>query len=246
MKTPIEIDSLSVSFRHGKHVHQALDDVSFKVEPGKTVGFIGPNGAGKTTALHVLLGFLSPDAGKARLFGEDTSSPSSRSLIGYLSEHPECYKYMTGREYLDMTAKFFGISKSERKKRIDRLLDAVELTQHANKRIATYSRGMLQRIGLAQAMINDPELLILDEPTNGLDPVGRMRIRGIIEELKKRGKTIFFSSHELSEIETVCDEIIMIANGRIIRQGAVSGLIGDKKNLEHYFLDALKDGEGSI
>ncbi|HSR87693.1 MAG TPA: ABC transporter ATP-binding protein, partial [Pontiella sp.] len=186
------------------------------------------------------------DNGRARLFGEDTSSPSSRSLIVYLSEHPECYKYMTGREYLDMTAKLFGIAKSDRKQRIDRLLEDVELTQHANKRIATYSRGMLQRIGLAQAMINDPELLILDEPTNGLDPLGRMRIRQIIEELKKQGKTIFFSSHELSEIETVCDEIIMIANGRVIRQGPVNELIGDKKNLEHYFIDALKDGENSI
>ena len=243
MNIPIEVDALSVKFKHGKQIHQALNSVSFKVESGKTVGFIGPNGAGKTTALHVLLGFLSPDSGHARIFGEDTSSPSSRSLIGYLSEHPECYKYMTGREYLNMTAKLFGIRKPERKQRIVNLLKDVELTQHADKRIATYSRGMLQRIGLAQAMINDPDLLILDEPTNGLDPLGRMRIRQIIEELKQKGKTIFFSSHELSEIETVCDEIVMIANGRIIRQGAVSELIGDRKNLEHYFLDALKDGE---
>ena len=113
------------------------------------------------------------------------------------------------------------------------------------KRIATYSRGMLQRIGLAQAMINDPELLILDEPTNGLDPLGRRQIRQIIEELKAKGKTIFFSSHELSEIETVCDEIIMIANGRIIRQGAVADMLSGKKNLEHYFIDALKDEEVS-
>jgi ABC-2 type transport system ATP-binding protein len=243
MNIPIEINSLSVSFKHGKHTHQALDNVSFKVEHGHTVGFIGPNGAGKTTTLHVLLGFLSPDSGNARIFGEDTSSPSSRSLIGYLSEHPECYKYMTGREYLEMTARLFGIGNPERKQRIENLLKDVELAQHADKRIATYSRGMLQRIGLAQAMINDPELLILDEPTNGLDPLGRMRIRHIIEELRAKGKTIFFSSHELSEIETVCDEIIMIANGRIIRQGAVTDLIGDKKNLEHYFIDALNAGE---
>jgi ABC-2 type transport system ATP-binding protein len=192
-----------------------------------------------------LLGFLAPDTGTARLFGMDTSSPASRSRIGYLSEHPECYKYMTGREYLEMTAKLFGMARTKRKERIDGLLEGVELAPHANKRIATYSRGMLQRIGLAQAMINDPELLILDEPTNGLDPIGRMRIRHIIEELKSQGKTIFFSSHELSEIETVCDEIIMIAKGRVIRQGAVADLVGDKKNLEHYFLDALKDGEVS-
>ena len=116
----------------------------------------------------------------------------------------------------------------------------MELSAHAHKRIATYSRGMLQRIGLAQALVNDPELLILDEPTNGLDPIGRMKIRKLIEQLKKQGKTIFFSSHELSEIETVCDEIIMIADGKIIQQGTVTDLVGEKQNLEHYFLEALQ------
>ena len=152
---------------------------------------------------------------------------------------------MTGREYLDMTAKIFRIPKADRKPRIQSLLDEVELSKHADKRIATYSRGMLQRIGLAQALINDPELLILDEPTNGLDPIGRMKIRQLIEGLKARGKTIFFSSHELSEIETVCDEIIMIANGRIIRKGPVSELVSENENLEHYFLDALQKEESS-
>ncbi|VGO15949.1 putative ABC transporter ATP-binding protein YxlF [Pontiella desulfatans] len=244
MKTVIEANGLCATFQHKKQVHKALDEVSFTVEAGKTVGFIGPNGAGKTTALHVLLGFLSPDSGTAQLLGKDASSAESRSQIGYLSEHPECYKYMTAREYLEMTAKLFDIPKSERKERVDHLLNEVELIAHANKRIATYSRGMLQRIGLAQALINDPDLLILDEPTNGLDPLGRMKIRKLIEQLKARGKTIFFSSHELSEIETVCDEIIMIANGRIIRQGPVAELVGDKPNLEHYFLEALQQDAG--
>jgi len=209
------------------------------VRPGKTVGFIGPNGAGKTTTLHILLGFLAPDSGKATLLGEDAGNARSREKIGYLSEHPECYKYMTGREYLNMTAKLFHIPRTARQARIEQLLEDVELSTHADKRIATYSRGMLQRIGLAQALINDPELLILDEPTNGLDPFGRLKIRKLIEQLKKQGKTIFFSSHELSEIETVCDEIIMIANGRIIEQGPVAQLIGDKPSLEHFFLEAL-------
>ena len=245
METILEVSKLCMAFRHGKHKQTVLDDVSFKVGKGRTVGFIGPNGAGKTTTLHILLGFIAPDSGTATLLGQDTSSASSRSEIGYLSEHPECYKYMTGREYLELTAKLFRISKGDRKQRIDQLLDEVDLSAHANKRIATYSRGMLQRIGLAQALINDPELLILDEPTNGLDPFGRMKIRQLIEQLKARGKTIFFSSHELSEIETVCDEIIMIANGRIIRQGSVAELIGDKRNLEHYFLDALSNGKVS-
>ena len=244
MKTVIEASGLSASFRHRKQVHQALDKVSFEVHEGKTVGFIGPNGAGKTTTLHILLGFLSPDSGSARLLGRNASAAESRAQIGYLSEHPECYKYMSAREYLGMTAKLFHLPKAEARERINRLLEEVELTAHAHKRIATYSRGMLQRIGLAQALINDPDLLILDEPTNGLEPLGRRKIRQLIEQLKARGKTIFFSSHELSEIETVCDEIIMIANGRIIRQGPVAELVANSPNLEHYFLEALQANEG--
>jgi ABC-2 type transport system ATP-binding protein len=240
MKNILEVSNLCVTFRHGKQVHTALDDVSFSVKPGSTVGFIGPNGAGKTTTLHVLLGFVVPNSGTATLFGQDTQSAVARSRIGYLSEHPESYKFMTGEEYLTLMARLFGIKGKEQRTRIAELLDEVELTAHAHKKIGTYSRGMLQRIGLAQALINDPDLLILDEPTNGLDPIGRMKIRQLIEQLKARGKTIFFSSHELSEIETVCDEIIMIAHGKIIKHGAVDLLLNEHQNLEQYFLDALQ------
>ncbi|MDF7809109.1 ABC transporter ATP-binding protein [Pontiellaceae bacterium B12219] len=243
MENILEVSDLRMTFRHGKQTFTALDGVDFNVQKGKTVGFIGPNGAGKTTTLHILLGFLSPDSGSATILGTSASSAAARARIGYLSEHPESYKYMTAREYLDLTARLFKIPKSDRAERIAKLLEDVDLSAHADKRIATYSRGMLQRIGLAQALINDPELLILDEPTNGLDPIGRMKIRELIEDLKKRGKTIFFSSHELSEIETVCDEIIMISKGKIIRQGPVSELVGSAENLEHYFLEALKSEE---
>jgi ABC-2 type transport system ATP-binding protein len=232
-----------MTFRHGKQRHKALDNINFSVNPGSTVGFIGPNGAGKTTTLHVLLGFIVPDSGSATLLGQNAQSAEARARIGYLSEHPECYKFMTGQEYLQLVARLFKISRKESKKRIAKLLEDVELTAHAHKRIGTYSRGMLQRIGLAQALINDPELLILDEPTNGLDPLGRMKIRKMIENLKGQGKTIFFSSHELSEIEMVCDEIIMISNGRIIKQGAVSELVDESRNLEHYFLNALQSDQ---
>jgi len=239
MKIAIEASELCVSFKHTAKQQRVLDHVSFKVCQGQTVGFIGPNGAGKTTTLHVLLGFVAPDSGSARLQGEDTRTARSRSQTGYLSEHPECYKYMTGREYLSMTARLFKIPKNERKQRIEQLLSEVELSDHAHKKIATYSRGMLQRIGIAQALINDPELLILDEPTNGLDPIGRLKIRKLIEDLKARGKTIFFSSHELSEIETVCDEIIMIADGKIIKHEPLKDLTQNRPNLESYFLEAL-------
>ena len=221
-------------------MQKVLDDISFHVDAGKTVGFIGPNGAGKTTTLHILLGFLKPDAGTAEIFGEDTQSISSRNRLGYLSEHPECYRFLTAYEYLTMTARLFGLKRSERKDRIEHLLESVELQHHAKKAIGTFSRGMLQRIGIAQALINNPDLLILDEPTNGLDPVGRMKIRSLIESLKEQGKTIFFSSHELSEIETVCDEIIMISNGSIIQQGSVDALLSTGKSLEQIFLDSIQ------
>lgn len=239
MNTILKVSELCVSFQQRKQSHDALHKVSFTVEKGKTVGFIGPNGAGKTTTLHVLLGFLEPDSGSATIFGQNSRSALSRSRTGYLSENPECYKYMTGREYLNMTAKLFHIPKGERTKRIDELLKEVDLQEHASKKIALYSRGMLQRIGIAQALINDPDLLILDEPTNGLDPIGRMKIRQLIDNLKARGKTIFFSSHELSEIETVCDEIIMIVTGKIIRQGTLAEIVNDGQNLEASFLEAL-------
>ena len=240
MKNILEVSNLCVAFRHGKQVHQALADVSFAVKPGSTVGFIGPNGAGKTTTLHVLLGFMAPDSGSATLFGQDVQSAVARNRIGYLSENPESYKFMTGKEYLTLTARLFGIKGKEQQVRVADLLEEVELTDHANKKIGTYSRGMLQRIGLAQALINDPDLLILDEPTNGLDPIGRMKIRHLIEQLKEQGKTIFFSSHELSEIETVCDEIIMIARGKIIKHDTVDHLLNGHQNLEQYFLNAIQ------
>lgn len=241
MKLAIEASNLSVSFRHKQIKTPALKNVSFSVAEGKTVGFIGPNGAGKTTALHVLLGFIPPDSGTAKLLGEDTGTALSRSKTGYLSEHPECYKYMTANEYLSMTGRLFKTEKSTLNLRIKQLLNELELSAHANKKISTYSRGMLQRVGIAQALINDPEILILDEPTNGLDPIGRLKIRKLIEQLKKQGKTIFFSSHELSEIETVCDEIIMISNGKIIKQGPLAEFTKDGNNLETTFLRALAD-----
>lgn len=247
MNKVIEIKNLTVRFRHRKAIQTALDDVSFSVNEGSTVGFIGPNGAGKTTTLHVLLGFIAPESGRATLFGESTRNPAARQRIGYLSEHPEFYRFMTGREFLDTAARLFGMPAAQRRGRTGELLELVNLSTHADKRIATYSRGMLQRIGIAQALINDPELLILDEPTNGMDPIGRLAIRSLIENLRAAGKTIFFSSHELSEIETICDEIIMINQGRIIRQGSVGELTSGHKSLEQYFIESISaEAEGVL
>jgi ABC-2 type transport system ATP-binding protein len=241
MSTAIDIDNLSVRFSgHGGFV-EALRGISMSVNEGEVFGFLGPNGSGKTTTMLVLLGFIEPGSGDARIFGEDVRKRIARERIGYLPEQAESYPFLTGRELLVMAGRLFGMRWSPLEKRIEEILDQVRLMEAADRRIATYSRGMLQRIGLAQALINDPDLLILDEPTGGMDPLGRMEIRKIIGSLRDRGKTVFFSSHELSEVELVCDHIAIIANGRIVVRGAVSELIPKAESLEQYFLKVMTD-----
>ena len=182
-----------------------MKDLNLIVRAGEVFGFLGPNGAGKTTTMNVLLGFVNPTSGAAFLFGVDVREPIARQRIGYLPELTYYYKFLTAEELLRFYARIFGIPQAQADQRIDALLKLVEL-EHARKRpIKTYSKGMQQRVGLAQALINNPDLLILDEPTSGLDPLGRMKVREIIQRLKNEGKTVFFSSHELGEVETVCD-----------------------------------------
>jgi ABC-2 type transport system ATP-binding protein len=170
------------------------------------------------------------------LFGEDVRHSIARRRIGYLPEHPDTYRFLTGRELLVMAGRLFGMERRVLRARIDELLATVGLTRAADRRLATYSRGMLQRVGLAQALIHDPELLILDEPTSGFDPLGRIEIRKIIAALRERGKTVFFSSHELSEVERVCDQVGIIAEGRLVAAGAVAELVKGAETLEQYFL----------
>jgi ABC-2 type transport system ATP-binding protein len=192
----------------------------------------------------ILLGFIKADSGCARLLGEEVGRRIARERIGYLPEKAETYQFLTGRELLAMAGALFTMRGAALKSRIDTVLAQVHLTEMADRRIAVYSRGMLQRIGLAQALINDPDILILDEPTAGMDPLGRMELREIIAGLRSRRKTVFFSSHELSEIERVCDHIAIIADGRIVAQGRVSELVHEGESLEHYFLKAIT-GTGS-
>jgi len=243
VSTAIEIKDLVVTFEsQGKPV-EALRGVSLSVGEGEVVGFIGPNGAGKTTTLHVLLGFVPATSGEASLFGEDVQHSIARKRIGYLPEHPDTYKFMTGRELLFMAGRLFGLKGPALKQRVADLLKTVELEEAADRRIATYSRGMMQRIGLAQALVNEPDLVILDEPTGGLDPLGRMEIRSIIADLRDRGKTVFFSSHELSEVELVCDQVALLAKGRIVARGKVSDLVDDGRSLEQFFLETIRADE---
>lgn len=236
MNTAIGIHDLSVRFRERGGFIEALRGITLDVNEGEVFGFLGPNGSGKTTTMLVLLGFIEPDSGHARIFGEDVRNRIARERIGYLPEKAETYPFLTGRELLHMAGCLFKMQRILLKKRAEELLEQVRLSEAADRRIATYSRGMLQRVGLAQALINDPDILILDEPTGGMDPLGRMEIRRIIAGLRDRGKTVFFSSHELSEVELVCDHIAIIANGRIAACGAVAELVPAAESLEQYFL----------
>lgn len=223
--------------QRGADLKVALQGLDLTVYAGEVFGFLGPNGAGKTTTMNVLLGFVPPTSGAAYLFGVDVREPIARQRIGYLPELTYYYKFLTAEEILRFYAKIFGIPRSEADRRIDSLIKLVEL-EHARKRpLKSYSKGMQQRVGLAQALINNPDLLILDEPTSGLDPLGRMKVREIIQRLKDEGKTVFFSSHELGEVETVCDRVAIVHQGALKVEGRVGDLIKEHEcDLEKIFL----------
>lgn len=246
MNKVIEIEDLTVVFRTRHREVRALDKLNLSVEPCHVFGFLGPNGAGKTTTMHVLLGFISDYQGTAKILGCDVRKSIARLRLGYLTEHPDTYRFLTGIELLKVTGLLFGLKSQELRKRIDEVLNIVGLTESASRRIGTYSRGMVQRICLAQTLLNNPELLILDEPTSGLDPIARMEIRSLMLSLKQQGKTVFFSSHELSEVELVCDRLAIISKGHIVVQGKTDELIKPGENLENYFLHVVgwKDTSG--
>jgi ABC-2 type transport system ATP-binding protein len=243
METILETKDLRVEFKAtaGAQTKKlALKGLNLKVQAGEVFGFLGPNGAGKTTTMNVLLGFVNATSGAASLFGVDVREPIARQRIGYLPELTYYYKFLTAEELLRFYAKIFGLPRAIADERIDNLMKLVEL-DHARKRpIKSYSKGMQQRVGLAQALINNPDLLILDEPTSGLDPLGRMKVREIIQRLKNEGKTVFFSSHELGEVETVCDRVAIINQGELKVVGRVADLVKEHEaNLEQIFLNII-------
>jgi ABC-2 type transport system ATP-binding protein len=246
MEKALETHGLSVTFTSRLGPINALDDLNLSVGKGQVFGFLGPNGAGKTTTMHILLGFIAASKGEARIFGTDVRHSIARQRIGYLPENPETYRFLTGNELLTMAGRLFSMKGPALRDRADELLNQVGLKNAAGRRIATYSRGMLQRICLAQALINDPDLVILDEPTGGLDPIGRMEIRNIIAGLKERGKTVFFSSHELSEVELVCDHIAVLSRGRVVAEGKASELVSKGESLERYFMRIIRAAEEGV
>src|SRR5271170_7031398 len=243
MGTILKTEKLRVEYRSREMrqaVKVALAGLDLEVKAGEVFGFLGPNGAGKTTTMNVLLGFVAPTSGTAYLFGIDVRQPIARQRIGYLPEMTYYYKFLTAEELLRFYAKIFGLPRSEADKRIDQLLKLVELEYARKRPIKSYSKGMQQRVGLAQALINNPDLLILDEPTSGLDPLGRMKVREIIQRLKQEGKTVFFSSHELGEVETVCDRLAIIHQGELKVVGRVDEIRKPHHtNLEQAFLEII-------
>jgi ABC-2 type transport system ATP-binding protein len=236
----LRIENLRVEYRSremGQGSRLALKDLNLSVAQGEVFGFLGPNGAGKTTTMNVLLGFVNATSGAAFLFGTDVREPIARQRIGYLPELTYYYKFLTAEELLRFYARIFRIPKGEREQRIDSVLKLVELDHARKRQIKAYSKGMQQRVGLAQALINNPDLLILDEPTSGLDPVGRMKVREIIQRLKGEGKTVFFSSHELGEVETVCDRVGILCQGELKAEGRVRDIVSQHQgDLEQAFL----------
>ncbi|HOW66915.1 MAG TPA: ABC transporter ATP-binding protein [Candidatus Paceibacterota bacterium] len=243
MSEILKVENLRVEFRvsqreGGRRV--AVDGLDLKVSAGEVFGFLGPNGAGKTTTMNVLLGFLPPTQGRAFLFGVDVREPIARQRIGYLPEMTYYYKFLTAEELLRFYGRIFRLPREQAESRIDQLLKLVELEEVRGRPIRTYSKGMQQRVGLAQALINQPDLLILDEPTSGLDPLGRLKVREIIQRLKNEGKTVFFSSHELGEAETVCDRVGIMNQGRLKAIGRISDLVGgNQSSLEQVFLSII-------
>jgi ABC-2 type transport system ATP-binding protein len=242
MSVILKTDKLRVEYKSrewGQTAKVALSGLDLEVSTGEVFGFLGPNGAGKTTTINALLGFVRPTGGGASLFGIDVRQPIARRRIGYLPEMTYYYKFLTAEELLSFYAKIFGLRRSEADRRIDETLKLVELDGSRKRLIKTYSKGMQQRVGLAQALINNPDLLILDEPTSGLDPLGRMKVRDIIQRLKNEGKTVFFSSHELGEVETVCDRVAVISNGDLKASGRVEDIMRGHATLEKAFLNII-------
>jgi ABC-2 type transport system ATP-binding protein len=234
----------NLGWRRGRLL--ALDRLNLRVRPGEVYGLLGPNGSGKSTALKLILDLVSPTEGGAWIFDVPCDRVVSRLHVGFLPENPYFYRYLTAVETLEFYGKLCGMTGAPLKRRIDELLDLVGLARARDRRLAGYSKGMLQRIGLAQALIHDPQLLLLDEPTAGVDPIGSRDIRDLVLRLKKLGKTVLLSSHLLAQVQDVCDRIGVLNLGRLILEGEVHQLIEDQRRLSITVQDLPEAGRGRV
>ena len=225
----------------GKAAVRSLQGLNLEVAENEVFGFVGRNGAGKTTAIKLLCGLIRPTSGGAELYGEDIRSREARRLVGYLPEQPYFYEYLTPRETLDFYGRLRGLSQAQRREQWDRAAVLLELGDIADRRIRGFSKGMRQRVGFAVALVGDPPLLILDEPMSGLDPIGRRMIREAILHLRDRGKTIFFSSHVLSDVEELCDHVGMLVEGRLVHHGRVDDLPGRRMKQVEVAVEGLEE-----
>lgn len=229
----IEINGFQKTYRVGFWFQKqkiGLKNLNLSVNQGETFGFLGPNGAGKTTTLKLLMGLIFPTAGSAKILGRDWRDPEIKKRIGFLPEQPYFYDHLTPRELLDYYGRLSGLSTQERKSRISKMIERVGLADSANIQLRKFSKGMLQRIGIAQAILHDPAVIFLDEPMSGLDPIGRKAVRDLIHSLKEEGKTIFFSTHILSDAEALCDRVAVMHQGELRGVGVVSELVSKSES----------------
>ncbi len=223
----LEVEGLRKVFHIGffrKRV-EAVNGTSFRVNRGEIFGLLGPNGAGKTTTIKAILRLIFPTEGEIRLFGRSADDREAARRVGYMPENPYIYQYLKPLEFLDLCGRLVGLSKSERQGRSEEMIDKVGLRHAVDRPIGKFSKGMMQRIGLAQALLHDPELLVLDEPMSGLDPIGRKEVRDLLVEQRERGKTLLFTSHILSDVELLCDRIVIMQQGKITSEGQVHDLL---------------------
>jgi ABC-2 type transport system ATP-binding protein len=223
---PIRIESISKSYRGKKRtLVRALQDLTLDICSGEVVGFLGPNGAGKSTTIKILMGQIRADAGTAWLFDIPVHDANARKRVGYLPENPSFYDFLSAREYLDLVGRAFGMSTGAIKQKSEHVLELLDLKKAAKRPIRGYSKGMTQRLGIAQTLLHEPDLFILDEPMSGLDPLGRALVKEIMADLKKQGKTIFFSTHVTADVEAVCDRVAVIVGGKLRSQSVVKDVL---------------------
>jgi len=224
---PVQFQSLTKRYRSGFLIREirALSGVTFEVRPGEIFGFLGPNGAGKTTAIKILVGLTRPTSGSARVMGESPDSVRGKTQIGFLPESPYFYEHLTAREFLVLSGQLNGVPRGELGARAAQTLEMVKLVRAADTRLRGFSRGMLQRVGIAQALLHNPKLVILDEPMGGLDPIGRKEFRDIILGLRDSGRTVFFSTHILQDVEMICDRVATLVDGRLVSVGRLDEIL---------------------